>query len=85
MLLIVCPHCGPRADAEFTHRGEVIPRPPADADPAEWRAYLYQRSNTAGVQTERWFHTHGCRRFIEVERSTITNEIMWVRPAGGTP
>ena len=83
MLLIICPHCGPRADAEFTHRGEIVPRPEVDPTPEQWRSYLYERANPAGVQAERWFHTHGCRRFSDVERSTITNEITSVKPVGG--
>jgi heterotetrameric sarcosine oxidase delta subunit len=85
MLLIVCPHCGPRADTEFTHRGEILPRPSGDPTPTDWRSYLYERANTAGIQTERWFHTHGCRRFLDVERSTTTNEITSVRDVGDEP
>jgi heterotetrameric sarcosine oxidase delta subunit len=79
MLLITCPHCGPRDDAEFIHRGEVLARPGPDADPATWRRYLYTRANLAGWQTERWFHVAGCRRFLTVERDTVTNEIRSVR------
>ena len=75
MLVVLCPHCGPRTHDEFTHKGEIVARPGPDASPREWRAYLYERENRAGVQTERWFHLHGCRRFLEVERSTVTNEI----------
>lgn len=82
MLVIVCPHCGPRNDAEFTFRGEVARRPPPDANPATWRRYLYIRENRAGWQTERWFHLSGCRRFLEVERNTVTNEIRLVRDVG---
>lgn len=75
MLLVVCPHCGPRNDAEFTYQGEVVARPPVDADPTTWRRYLYIKQNVSDWQTERWFHTSGCRRFLEVERHTATNEI----------
>ena len=47
------------------------PARPAEAD--------YQRlwlpENACGRQTERWFHFAGCRRWLTVERDTITNEI----------
>lgn len=79
MLVIECPHCGPRNDAEFTYQGEIIPRPAGDAHPVEWRSYLYQRQNRLGWQEERWFHVSGCRRFLVVERHTLTNEIRAVR------
>jgi heterotetrameric sarcosine oxidase delta subunit len=80
MLLIVCPHCGPRASIEFTFRGATTPRPSVDATtPAGWRAYLYERENLAGNVEEEWFHTAGCRRFLLVERNTIDNRITSVR------
>lgn len=75
MLVIVCPHCGPRNSDEFTYLGEPAVRPPVDTDPATWRRYLYMRSNVAGWQQERWFHVSGCRRFLLVDRNTVTNEI----------
>jgi sarcosine oxidase, subunit delta len=79
MLVIVCPHCGPRNDAEFVYQGEVVARPEPDADPGTWRRYLYMRRNIRGWQEERWFHVSGCRRFLRVERHTLTNEIRSVR------
>lgn len=82
MLVIVCPNCGPRNDAEFTYRGEIVPRPGPDTDPATWRRYLYTKQNRAGWQTERWFHVSGCRRFLDVERDTSTNEIRSVTQVG---
>jgi len=51
--------------------------------PEQWRVYLYERANPAGWTTETWFHTMGCRRFISVERHTVTNEIRSARPVGG--
>jgi sarcosine oxidase, subunit delta len=85
MLVIVCPHCGPRDDAEFTYQGEVVARPAADAGPAAWRRYLYLRHNVAGWQQERWFHGSGCRRFLDVERHTVTNEIRSTRDVAASP
>lgn len=84
MLLVPCPHCGPRNASEFHYYGELEVRPdPAAAGPEEWRAYLYLRRNPAGWTTERWFHGSGCRRFLVVERHTVTNEVRSARPEGG--
>jgi sarcosine oxidase subunit delta len=79
---IGCPNCGERSYTEFWFGGEVPD--PRDDDFA--RAWL--RENRAGVQTERWFHAAGCRRWLTLERDTVTNEIQRVlvtrAPAGGT-
>jgi heterotetrameric sarcosine oxidase delta subunit len=69
----MCPFCGPRSSDEFSYLGEPHARPAAE--PRAWRRYLYEKRNIAGWQTERWFHVSGCRRFIEVERNTLTNEL----------
>ncbi len=79
MLLISCPHCGPRNSDEFSFGGELTSRPAPGADTAEWRRYLYDRRNVADWQEERWFHVSGCRRFLVVERHTVSNEIRSVR------
>jgi sarcosine oxidase subunit delta len=76
MFRIPCPHCGPRNVSEFRHAGEARTRPdPQTATPAQWRAYLYECDNAAGWSVESWYHTFGCRRFISVERHTVTNEV----------
>jgi len=83
VIRIPCPHCSARNSAEFRHVGESATRPdPSTVTPEQWRAYLYERSNPAGWTTETWFHTVGCRRYITVERHTVTNEIRAARPAG---
>lgn len=80
MLLIVCPHCGPRNSDEFSFHGEMSLRPSPDATTSsEWRQYLYMKDNVAGPETEQWFHGAGCRRFLVVERDTTSNEIRSVR------
>lgn len=82
MFRIPCPHCGLRNVSEFRHVGERRTRPDAaTATPAQWRAYLYEQDNVAGWSSESWYHTFGCRRFVDVERHTVTNE---VRPAPAT-
>ena len=83
MLLIRCPHCGDRNSNEFSFSGEITTRPPPDAGIETWRRYLYVKRNVAGWQAEQWFHVAGCRRFLVVERDTVTNEIRSVRDAGG--
>lgn len=78
MLLISCPWCGPRNDVEFTPGGEAyIARPdrPAAVSDAAWGEYQYFRSNVKGVQTERWFHAYGCRRWFHAVRDTVTHEV----------
>lgn len=80
MLVIVCPHCGPRNSNEFSFLGERVARPAADVTTrADWRRYLYTRENAAGPERERWFHVSGCRRILDVQRDTVTNEILSVR------
>jgi sarcosine oxidase subunit delta len=83
MLLIPCPWCGPRNDAEFVAGGEAhVQRPPTSVGDAEWGAYLYVRRNARGMQSERWFHAYGCRRWFNVARDTVTHEITRAYPMG---
>ncbi len=88
MILIPCPHCGPRNSNEFVWAGERQSRPDPDATtttPAEWRTYLYERLNPAGWTNEHWYHRFGCRRYLVVERHTVSNEIRRCEPAGWRP
>ncbi len=76
MIVLACPHCGPRNASEFRYVGELRSRPDPNAtSPAEWRSYLYVQTNPAGWVTERWYHRAGCRRYLVVERHTVTNEV----------
>jgi heterotetrameric sarcosine oxidase delta subunit len=84
VIRIPCPYCGPRNSTEFRHVGEPRNRPATvGTDRAEWRRYLYVHDNPLGWTRETWFHTAGCRRFIEVERHTGTNESRPVGAADG--
>ncbi len=75
MLLVPCPHCGPRNAADLRYVGEAVTRPdPETADRETWRGYLYRRDNPAGWLTETWYCRSGCRRYITLERHTVTNE-----------
>ena len=76
MLLIPCPVCGKRPEVEFSYGGEAhIARPQESGllDDAEWAAFLYQRTNPKGRHAERWRHVHGCGRFFNVVRDTLTD------------
>ena len=78
MLLIECPHCGPRDETEFAYGGEAGIARPTDPDglsDAEWADYLFNRSNPKGPHRELWVHADGCRRWFEAERDTVTYEI----------
>ena len=88
MLLIECPWCGPRDEHEFSCGGEahiVRPAAPDALDDAEWADYLFMRTNTKGLHHERWCHAHGCRRWFNVRRDTLTHEILAVYPMGEPP
>lgn len=88
MLIIPCPHCGPRPENEFRYSGEAHIARPTDPDSmsdAEWADYLYMRSNPKGRHAERWRHLHGCGRFFNCIRDTVTDRIERSYPAGTRP
>jgi sarcosine oxidase subunit delta len=89
MLLIECPYCREaRPELEFSYAGEAhITRPP---DPSaltdeQWGEFLYVRSNTRGIHSERWRHTHGCGRFFNAERNTVTDTFVGTYKVGEKP
>ena len=76
MLLIACPWCGPRDEAEYVCGGQShIQRPALSSDDAAWGDYLFTRINPKGLHYERWLHRRGCGRWFNVARSTIDHEI----------
>lgn len=80
--LISCPHCGPRPKEEFTIKGDAsLGRPAADAGSQDWYNYVYLRDNPKGLHKEYWHHSSGCRRWLIVERDTITHKIHGVSDA----
>jgi heterotetrameric sarcosine oxidase delta subunit len=88
MLLIPCPWCGPRDEAEFHYGGEAhIARPaePDTLDDAAWADYLFMRNNPKGRFAERWVHSAGCRRWFNLVRDTATHRILAVYKIGETP
>jgi sarcosine oxidase, subunit delta len=94
MLLIACPYCGSRPENEFRYGGEAdIARPPNPSDPddAAWAEFLYFRQNPKGLHAERWRHIHGCARFFNCLRDTVSDKIVATykvgepRPEAGEP
>ena len=89
--LISCPHCGARPKEEFSIRGDArLVRPAPDAGADAWFDYVYLRDNPRGRHSEYWHHSSGCRRWLIVERDTITHKVHHVRDAalsklGGEP
>ena len=78
MMLISCPHCGPRDVTEFTYGGDANVRRPADPgalSDEQWAEYVYLRDNPCGDHSESWQHAFGCRRWITVRRNTYTHDI----------
>ncbi|WP_327341962.1 sarcosine oxidase subunit delta family protein [Streptomyces europaeiscabiei] len=85
MLLITCPWCGPRDEAEFHYGGQAhvpYPETPSALTDEEWARYLFFRDNTKGPFAERWSHAAGCRTWFNAVRDTSTNEILAVYRAG---
>ncbi|ACI58809.1 sarcosine oxidase, delta subunit family (plasmid) [Rhizobium leguminosarum bv. trifolii WSM2304] len=80
--LISCPHCGARPKEEFSIRGDAgLARPAPDAGADAWFDYVYLRDNPRGSHSEYWHHSSGCRRWLIVERDTVTHVVHGVRDA----
>ncbi len=86
MLLITCPYCGEeRPELEFRHAGEAhIARPAriADITDEEFERYFFIRSNPKGIVYERWRHMHGCARFFNAVRDTVSDRFLATYAAG---
>lgn len=85
MLLIDCPHCGPRNEVEFHYGGEAhvpYPEDPSALDDREWSRYLFYRANTKGILAERWQHSAGCRKWFNALRDTRTYRFERTYPMG---
>jgi sarcosine oxidase subunit delta len=85
MLLVPCPHCGPRPELEFRCGGEAhISRPvqPEKLDDAAWADFLYYRTNPKGVHAERWLHIHGCGRWFNALRDSVSDRFIASYRAG---
>ncbi len=81
MLLIPCPYCGARPELEFRYGGEAHVARPSGDDAAVAQS-LYLRENRKGVHAERWRHIHGCGRFFNCVRDTVSDKILAVYKSG---
>lgn len=86
MLLIDCPYCGEeRPELEFRHAGEAhIARPDkiSELSEEEFARFFYQRDNPKGITYERWRHVHGCGRFFNAARDTVTDKFLMTYKTG---
>ncbi len=87
MLIIPCPHCGPRDHSEFTYNGDASRKRPDAENGAfeEWYDYVFTRPNPRGPMKEYWHHVQGCRQWLIVERDTLTHEIVSAKFAREAP
>ena len=86
MMLLSCPWCGPRDEAEFVCGGTThIARPALTATDTEWGEYLFFRDNPKGLHRERWRHSFGCGQWFNVARHTVTHEVAAVYAMGTAP
>lgn len=86
MLLIHCPYCEETLpELEFTYAGQAhVARaqdPSGQSDEA-WRDFLFIRDNVKGVHAERWRHVHGCGRFFNALRNTVSDKFLTTYKAG---
>ena len=86
MLLIRCPYCEEeRPELEFRHAGEAhVARPDniADISDEEFEAFFFHRANPKGITYERWRHIHGCGRFFNAVRDTVSDRFLSTYKAG---
>ncbi len=82
MMLINCPHCGDRAQIEFSYVRSLDSIVRLDMEPEAAMATLYARDNPRGVSDELWRHSHGCRQWLTIRRHTVTHAIDAVVPYG---
>jgi len=84
MLLIHCPYCDETLpEGEFTYAGQAhVARPGPEATDEEWEAFLFIRDNPKGLHVERWRHVHGCGRFFNAVRDTVSDKILMTYKIG---
>ncbi|MGG7516828.1 sarcosine oxidase subunit delta [Allorhizobium undicola] len=86
MFLIKCPYCNEeRSELEFRAAGEAhIARPTniAEISDQEFADYFFFRDNPKGIIFERWRHIHGCGRFFNAVRDTVSDRFLLSYKAG---
>jgi sarcosine oxidase, subunit delta len=61
--VLPCPNCGPRDVVEFRYGGQIL----TDSSTGK---------NLPEVQTERWYHRYGCRRWLQARRDVTNNTVL---------
>lgn len=87
MLRINCPWCGVRDHEEFGYFGDaskVYPELGPEQREA-WFEAVFMRDNPRGMQREFWQHVGGCRRWLVLERDTLSHDIAAVYVARERP
>ncbi|MEL6436985.1 MAG: sarcosine oxidase subunit delta [Pseudomonadota bacterium] len=86
MLLIRCPYCeADLPELEFRHAGEAhIERPSDIADMTDdaFSKFFFYRDNPKGLAFERWRHVHGCGRFFNAVRDTVSDKFVITYKSG---
>ena len=88
MLLIRCPYCEQELpEIEFRNAGEAhvlrSPEMAAESD-EDFEKFFFIRSNPKGIIFERWRHIHGCARFFNCVRDTVSDRILETYPIGAS-
>lgn len=78
MMRIDCPHCGPRAQVEFSYERTLDSIVTLDMPPDEAVVRLYARENPRGLDDELWRHGFGCRQWLVLRRHRRSHEIVSV-------
>ena len=86
MLLIRCPYCEETLpEPEFTYAGQAhiarAERPSTVSDEG-WEAFLFIRDNVKGPHFERWRHVHGCGRYFNAVRDTVSDRFLTTYKTG---
>lgn len=86
MLLIHCPYCQEdRPELEFHGEGEAhIARPEniSKIPDEDFEKFFFIRQNQKGVIFERWRHIHGCSRFFNAARHSVSDKFIMTYKAG---
>jgi sarcosine oxidase subunit delta len=86
MLLIRCPYCEEeRPELEFRNAGEAHIARSGDIaaiSDEDFEKFFFIRSNPKGIIYERWRHIHGCARFFNAVRDTVTDKFVMTYKAG---
>ncbi len=76
MLLIPCPHCGPRDESEFTYGGPYSPMPPLEGGSTaeDWHRAVHLGSSGTAPLRELWYHDAGCERWVVLRRDPKSHD-----------